>query len=125
MQKLRAEIARLNTGLGQQDVLLRRTQELRGSIEKQTESRAATRDSLEAESRELRKKMAGDGPDADNLKQQLVDTQKRLKLLENEGKIAETVVQSYGPSVCLLHVVVEFLDKQTGKSLQVGTRQAD
>ena len=117
--KLRAEIARLNTGLGQQDALLRRTQEARGSIEKQTDSRAATRDSLEAKSRELRKEMAGDGPDADNLKQQLVDTQKRLKLLENEGKIAETVVQSYGPSVCLLHVVVEFLDKQTGKSLQV------
>jgi len=52
-------------------------------------------------------------------KQQLADTQKRLKLLENEGKIAETIVHSYGPSVCLLHVVVEFLDKATGKPIQI------
>jgi hypothetical protein len=40
-------------------------------------------------------------------RQQLEETQNRLKLLENEGKIAETIVQSYGPSVCLLHVVKE------------------
>src|SRR5258707_6683425 len=60
-----------------------------------------------------------EGPDAKWLKQQLVDTQKRLKLLENEGKIAETIVHSYGPSVCLLHVVVEFLDKESGKPIQI------
>jgi S1-C subfamily serine protease len=57
--------------------------------------------------------------DSDLLRQQLQDTQSRLKLLENEGKIAETIVHSYGPSVCLLHVVVEFLDKQTGKPIQI------
>src|SRR5205823_14320352 len=45
--------------------------------------------------------------------------QSRLALLEKEGNIAETIVQKYGPSVCLLHVVVEFRDKQSGKSLQV------
>jgi S1-C subfamily serine protease len=118
--KLRAEIARLNSGLGQQQTLLQRTQELRGSLEKQTQSTLNTRQSLQAQSQELRKKMAaGDAPDSDALKQQLVDTQKRLKLLENEGKVAETIVHDYGPSVCLLHVVVEFLDKTTGKSIQV------
>jgi S1-C subfamily serine protease len=57
--------------------------------------------------------------DSDSLRQQLQETQNRLKLLENEGKIAETIVHSYGPSVCLLHVVVEFLDKQTGKPIQI------
>jgi serine protease Do len=36
-----------------------------------------------------------------------------------EGKIAETVVHDYGPSVCLLHVVVEFFDKQSGHPIQV------
>src|SRR5258707_10604037 len=71
-----------------------------------------------------------EGPDAKWLKQQLVDTQKRLKLLENEGKIAETIVHSYGPSVCLLHVVVEFLDKDIGKPFhlpleQLGKPQVD
>jgi serine protease Do len=59
------------------------------------------------------------GADAQSLKEQLQQTQTRLKLLENEGKIAETIVHSYGPSVCLLHVVVEFLDKQSGKPIQI------
>jgi S1-C subfamily serine protease len=62
---------------------------------------------------------AAGGADADALMQQLQETQNRLKLLENEGKIAETIVHSYGPSVCLLHIVVEFLDKQTGKPIQI------
>src|SRR5262249_46885144 len=118
--QLRAEIARLNSGLGEQGALLRRAEQARGSLETQSRSASATRDSLKAQSEDLRKKMASAaGPDADSLKQQLLDTQKRLKLLENEGKIAETVVHDYGPSVCLLHVVVEFLDKNSGKSIQI------
>jgi S1-C subfamily serine protease len=117
--QLKAEIARLNFGLGQQGDLLRLTQQARSSIEAQTRSDSATRDSLKAQSEDLRKKMAAGGADADGLKQQLAETQNRLKLLENEGKIAETIVHSYGPSVCLLHVVVEFLDKNSGKPIQI------
>jgi S1-C subfamily serine protease/DNA-binding response OmpR family regulator len=118
--QLKAEIARLNHGLGQQGELFRLTQEARNSIDAQTRSDSATRDSLRAQSEDLRKKMAaGGGADAGSLKQQLAETQNRLKLLENEGKIAETIVHSYGPSVCLLHVVVEFLDKNSGKPIQI------
>jgi S1-C subfamily serine protease/DNA-binding response OmpR family regulator len=118
--QLKAEIARLNYGLGQQGDLFRLTQQARNSIEAQTRSDSATRDSLKAQSEDLRKKMAAaGGADADSLKQQLAETQNRLKLLENEGKIAETIVHSYGPSVCLLHVVVEFLDKNSGKPIQI------
>jgi hypothetical protein len=62
---------------------------------------------------------AKDGADTDFLKRQLLDTQNRVSLLENEGKIAETVVHKYGRSVCLLHVVVKFLDKHSGRPLQV------
>jgi S1-C subfamily serine protease len=118
--QLRAEIARLNTGLQPQGDLLRRAEQERSSIDSNSRSNSATRDSLKAQSEDLRKKMAAsDGADADSLKQQLLATQKRLALLEKEGTIAETVVQKYGPSVCMLHVVVEFLDKDTGKTLQV------
>jgi S1-C subfamily serine protease len=39
--------------------------------------------------------------------------------LEKEGKFAESIVHKYGPSVSLLHIVVEFLDKQSGKPLRV------
>ncbi len=118
--QLKAEIARLNSGLGQQGELFRRAEQVRDSMDAQTRSDSATRDSLKARSEDLRKKMAAaGGADADALMQQLQETQNRLKLLENEGKIAETIVHSYGPSVCLLHIVVEFLDKQTGKPIQI------
>ena len=122
--QLRAEIARLNSGLGQQSALLRRAEEARGTLQTQSRSVSATRDSLKAQSEDLRKRVAAAGPEADSLKQQLVDTQKRLKLLESEGKIAETVVHDYAPSVCLLHVVVEFLDKETGKPIQIAVDSA-
>lgn len=117
-RQLRAEIARLDTGLGQQGELLRRSELLRGSPDAQP-SVSATRSSLEAQSADLRKRVAAGGSDADSLRHQLAETQTRLQLLESEGKIAETVVHNYGPSVCLLHVVVEFLDKETGRPLQI------
>jgi S1-C subfamily serine protease len=118
--QLRAEIARLNFGLGQQGELFRRADQMRTSLDAQARSDSATRDSLKAKSDDLRKKMAAaPASDSDSLRQELQQTQNRLKLLENEGKIAETIVHSYGPSVCLLHVVVEFLDKQTGKPIQI------
>jgi S1-C subfamily serine protease len=119
-RQLRAEIARLSTGLGQQGELLRRAEFTRGSVEVQSQSASTTRDSLKRQSEDLRKKVASaGGADADSLKRQLADTQHRLKLLESEGKIAETVVHDFGPSVCLLHVVVEFRDKQSGHPIQV------
>lgn len=118
--QLRSEIARLNSGLGLHDQLLQRTEQARSSLDASAKTNTAVRENLRAHSEDLRKKMASaEGPDAQSLKQQLVDTQKRLKLLENEGKIAETIVHSYGPSVCLLHVVVEFLDKESGKPIQI------
>jgi S1-C subfamily serine protease/DNA-binding NarL/FixJ family response regulator len=123
-RQLRAEIARLSSGLGQQDELLRRAESTRGSLEAESRSASATRDSLKAQSEDLRKRVAAGGSDAESLKRQFADTQNRLKLLESEGKIAETVVHDYGPSVCLLHVVVEFLDTQSGRPIQVAVDAA-
>jgi len=118
--QLRAEIARLNSSLQPQGDLLRRAEQARGSLNANSRSASATRDSLKAQSEDLRKKVAAsDGADADSLKRQLLETQNRLALLEKEGKAAETVVHKYGPSVCLLHVVVEFVDKQSGQPLLI------
>ena len=118
--QLRAEIARLTSGLQPREDLLRRAEQARGSMQEDPRSASATRDSLKAQSEDLRKRVAAaDGADAEALKKQLLETQNRLALLEKEGNIAETIVQKYGPSVCLLHVVVEFRDKQSGKPLQV------
>ena len=118
--QLRAEIARLNSGLEPQADLMRRAVQARDSIQADSRSGSTARDSLKAQSEDLRKKVAtADGADADALKKQLSDTQSRLAQLEKEDKVAETVVHRYGPSVCLLHVVVGFVDKQSGKPLQV------
>ena len=121
--QLRAEIARLNYGMGQKDSdLVQRAQAMRESLEAQTKTQAATHDTLMAKSADIKKKIAaggGDPSESASLRQQLADTQTRLKTLETEGKVAETVVHTYSPSVCLLHVVVEFLDQQSGRPIQI------
>src|SRR6202043_1327805 len=123
-RQLRAEITRLNSSVGQQGDFQHRAEFTRGLHDAQSQSASATRESLKAQSEDLHKRVARGGSDADSLKRQLADTQTRLKLLESEGKIAENVVQNYGPSVCLLHVVVEFLDKESGKPIQVAVDSA-
>jgi S1-C subfamily serine protease len=62
--------------------------------------------------------------DSASFQKQLQETEKRLNRLEHEGRIAETIVQTYGPSVCLLPVVVEFRDKDSGKLLRVAADAA-
>src|SRR5207248_10506007 len=83
--QLRAESARLNNSLQPQNDLLRPADQARGSLDANSRSAAATRDSLKAQSEDLRKKVAAsDGADSDSLKQQLLETQNRLSLLEKE-----------------------------------------
>jgi S1-C subfamily serine protease/DNA-binding NarL/FixJ family response regulator len=118
--QLRAEIARLNGGIMQQGELLQRVEQERASLSANTAE--GTRESLKAQTEAIRKKIAANG-DADDqsLQKQLQATENRLNRLENEGRIAETIVHTYGPSVCLLHVVVAFRDKNSGQVLRVST----
>jgi S1-C subfamily serine protease len=127
--QLRAEVARLNGGIVQQGELLRRAEQARASLD--ASEAAETRAALKAQSEELRQKIA-DGGDADGgaLKKQLLETQTRLSRLENEGRVAETIVHTYGSSICLLHVVVEFHEKDSGELIRIspdaaGKTQAD
>ncbi len=116
--QLKAEVARLNGGLLQQGELLHRAEQARASLTASDTS--GTRESLKAQTDEIRKKMAADGDtNGESLKKQLQKTQNRLDRLENEGRVAETIVQTYGPSVCLLHVVVEFRDKDSGQLIHI------
>lgn len=118
--QLKAEMARLNRGVVQQSDLLRRAEDERHALDAQGKTNSAARESLLAQSEELKKKMAGASANGDGeLRKQLLETQGRLNRLESEGKFAETIVKSYGSSVCLLHVVVEFLDRGTGNSIRI------
>jgi S1-C subfamily serine protease/DNA-binding NarL/FixJ family response regulator len=118
--QLKAEVARLNGGILQQEELLRRAEQARASLTASNTS--GTRESLKAQTEEIRKKLAADGDtEGESLKKQLKETQNRLNRLENEGRVAETIVRTYGPSVCLLHVVVEFRDKDSGQLIRIST----
>jgi S1-C subfamily serine protease/DNA-binding response OmpR family regulator len=116
--QLKAEVARLNGGILQQGELLRRAEQARDSLN--PNNGPGTRESLKAQTEEIRKRMAADGDtNGESLRRQLDRTQNRLDRLENEGRIAETIVHTYGPSVCLLHVVVEFRDKDSGQLIRI------
>jgi S1-C subfamily serine protease len=118
--QLKAEIARLNGGVMQQGELLSRVEKERASLD--AGAAAETRESLKAQTEAIRKKIAASGEtDDQSLQKQLQTTETRLNRLENEGRIAETIVRTYGPSVCLLHVVVAFRDKDSGQVLRVAT----
>ena len=116
--QLKAEVARLNRGILQQSELLQRAGQSRDAQSQQ--SNAALRDSLQAQYQDLQKKIsAGDPGSTEALRGQLKETQTRLAQLESEGKVAEKIVSTYGSSVCLLHVVVEFLDRNSGRPIQI------
>jgi DNA-binding response OmpR family regulator len=118
--QLKAEVARLNGGILQQDELLRRAEQARSSLTASAPSE--TRESLRAQTEEIRKKIAADGDtNGVSLTRQLRETQNRLRRLENEGRVAETIVHTYGPSICLLHVVVEFRDTDSGQLIRIST----
>jgi S1-C subfamily serine protease/DNA-binding response OmpR family regulator len=116
--QLKAEVAWLNGGLLQEGELLRRAEQARDSLS--TSNGPGTRESLKVQTQEIQTKMAADGnTDNESLKKQLQETQNRLNRLETEGRFAETIVHTYGPSVCLLHVVVEFRDKDSGQVIRI------
>ncbi len=118
--QLKAEIARLNGGLLQEGELLGRVEKERASLD--ASAAAGTRESLKAKTEAIRREIAASGEtDDQSLEKQLQATENRLNHLESEGRIAETIVRTYGPSVCLLHVVVAFKDKNSGQVIRIGT----
>lgn len=118
--EMRAEIAQLNYGVGQQSLLLKRVEQTRDSMDAQSRAVAGARESLQAQSKSLRAQMASaEGTQLESLQKQLKATEQRLTLVEDEEKFAETIVRDYGPSVCLLHVVVEFRETASGQQVRV------
>jgi S1-C subfamily serine protease len=116
--QLRAEVARLNRGILQQSELLQRAGQTRDAQSQQAQ--AALRDSLQSQYQDLQKKLSSaDAGNTEAIRSQLKETQTRLAQLESEGKIAEKIVSTYGSSVCLLHVVVEFLDRGSGRPILI------
>jgi S1-C subfamily serine protease/DNA-binding NarL/FixJ family response regulator len=73
---------------------------------------------LRKQSQDLRSQLAKSKTEsASALQGQLTAVEGRLQRLEAEGKVAQTIIQSYEPSVCLIHVVLAFRDQKSGSRL--------
>jgi S1-C subfamily serine protease len=73
---------------------------------------------LQQKSEDLRSQIAASKTeDASTLQRQLAAVDSRLQKLETEGRVAQTIIQSYEPSVCLIHVELAFRDHTTGLRL--------
>ncbi|HMF76820.1 MAG TPA: trypsin-like peptidase domain-containing protein [Bryobacteraceae bacterium] len=113
-----AAITRLQTGMLTQQQLMehsRRTPDVEHGL-----SLAGDRQKLQLQkkSEELRSEIAiSKTNDASVLRNQLDAVESRLQKLETEGKFAETIIKSYEPSICLIHVVLAFRDRTTSLRL--------
>jgi DNA-binding response OmpR family regulator/S1-C subfamily serine protease len=112
-----AAITRLQTGVLRQQKLMERSRRLEGESGTSLAS-DPQKLQLQKKSEDLRSQIAASrAEDASTLQKQLSAVQSRIQKLEAEGKVAQTIIQSYEPSVCLIHVVLAFRDRTTGLRL--------
>jgi serine protease Do len=109
-----AAITRLQSGVMTQQQLVERSRRI---LEDQ-ERAASAPQKLQQQIEDLRSQIAtGKAADASSLNNQLSGIEGRIQRLETEGKVAQTIIQSYEPSVCLIRVVIAFRDRNTGFKL--------
>jgi DNA-binding response OmpR family regulator len=114
-----AAITRLQTGMLTQEKLMERSRRATEDRERGPSSASdPQRLQLQKKSEDLKSQIATSKPEnASALQNQLAAVEGRLQKLETEGKVAQTIIQSYEPSVCLIHVVLAFRDHTTGLRL--------
>jgi DNA-binding response OmpR family regulator/S1-C subfamily serine protease len=115
-----AAITKLQSGELTQQKLMDRSRRI--TEDAQSNSLPATNSEklqLQKQSQNLRSQIATSKTENTSaLQDQLSAVQDRLQRLETEGKVAQTIIQSYEPSVCLIHVVMGFRDRATGLNLR-------
>lgn len=117
-------VAQLARGIQTQEALVTEARKARENL--QQSDLAARKEQLERESDDLRKKMAeADAGQVAELRKQLADTTTRLKRVEGESTAAEAVIRTNAQSVCLLHVSVSFLDRDSHRPLRYGAINPD
>jgi DNA-binding response OmpR family regulator/S1-C subfamily serine protease len=115
-----AAISRLQTGALTEEELMDRSRRV---LEHMQNDPSPPRDSeklqLQKQSQDLKSQIASSGSqNISVLQSQLSTVEERLLRLEAGGKIAQTIIQTYEPSVCLIHVVVAFRERSTGLRLR-------
>lgn len=110
-----AAITRLQSGMLTDQQLMDRSQrKLTAAQSDSSRTRDSQRLQLQRQSEDLKSQIASDGAEnSSSLQKQLSAVETRLQRLENEDTFAQTIIRSYEPSVCLIHVVVGFRDHTT------------
>jgi DNA-binding response OmpR family regulator/S1-C subfamily serine protease len=114
-----AAITKLQSGVLTEQRLMERSRRAVEDAER-GQSRASNLQKLQLQkkSEDLKSQIAVSKPEnASALQNQLTAVESRLQKLETEGKVAQTIIQSYEPSVCLIHVVLAFREHTTGLRL--------
>jgi DNA-binding response OmpR family regulator/S1-C subfamily serine protease len=112
-----AAITRLQAGVTQQQLTRRSGQDPK-EVERAPGSASPQKAQLPKRGEDLKAPIAtGTAENAPTLRRQLTDAESRLERLETEVRFAQTVIQSYEPSVCLIHVLVAFRDPTSGLML--------
>jgi S1-C subfamily serine protease/CheY-like chemotaxis protein len=115
-----AAITRLQTaGLTEQELMDRSRRVLEHVQNKPSPPSDSEELQLQKQSQDLRSQIASNSTqNISALQSQLSVVEERLQRLEAGGKNAQTIIQTYEPSVCLLHVVVGFRERSTGLKLR-------
>ena len=109
-----AAITRLQNGVMSQQELVDRSRRI---LEDQQRG-ATSPQKLQQQIDDLRAQIsAGKTADTSSVHNQLNVIEGRIQKLETEGKVAQTIIKSYEPSVCLIRVVLAFRDRTTGLRL--------
>lgn len=120
-----AVIAQLERDVLKQEDLLAESGKMREEMMGSETALTEQKRQLEQQSEELRARIsAAETREANELRGQLAETRSRLRRIEDENRVAQGIIRSYAPSVCLLHVVVAFRDKDSGQRLRYAATDA-
>ena len=114
-----AAITRLQTGMLTEQRLMESSRRgLEGGENSPSLASDPQKAQLQKRSEDLRSQIAASKDEnTSTLQNQLAAVETRLQKLETEGKVAQTIIQSYEPSVCLIHIVLAFREHTTGLRL--------
>ncbi len=113
-------IMQLEQGISTEKDLMERARRTREELERTAKNAIEeNRQRLEQKTQELSAAMSqAQSGEVAALQKQLTQTRTQLQRLETEGRVAQGIIRSYAPSVCLLHVVVAFRESASGKRLR-------
>lgn len=117
-------IAQLARGIQTQEALVAEARKAREDLRQS--DLTEQKQQLQQETDSLRKEISSaDEAQVADLRKKLDDASARLKRVEGQSSAAESIIRVTAPSVCLLHVSISFVDKDTRRPLRYAAINPD